>query len=647
MTTPNTASTKSNSTINANIASDSSTSSSPSPSPQTKRRKNSSNSNPTPPPTLPLSPSPSSKRSTNGFHFPTKKAKSQSGTRPGTLTLRILAASSATVALSLATLVLLTFALRSSTSSPPLAASAEAANSGTGFLNGMMGLRWTLPDLANTLRLVPQSLLGPYLPNQDEDQVGEQREQNQPAQRNQPAGVDDSDSQVGSNDGLYGLKTAMGSHWRRLSETFTGAMAPQSPTSSVPTLGSIADAEGGEKPKRRSGWFDGGAGGGGPFGFSSAESSPGAEIPAPTAAAVPSSGRKFISKVHSNVNVERPKEYWDWEASDLPYGDPSRFPTSERLGSGKYSNVYAAVDARSGRPCVVKFFKSGRSKRVKREVLILKNLKGGPNIVDYWEAFLDPQTQEPALVFELIENANWKHLYPKFSYADVQYYLYELLKAVDYAHAHGIMHRDIKPHNIMIDRKTRRLVLVDWGLAEFYHPDTEYKIRVASRYYKPPEILLGFRKYDYSFDLWSVGCLLAGMIFREDFFFRGADDVDQLRVIAKVLGGDDLRKYVEKLGIELDADVAEVVRTANSPKKPWYEFVTWSNGDLARDDALDLLEKLLQYDHEERLTAAEAMSHPFFAGLNGSSNSYSSPANSRSTPPAFAEGTGSVQHRDL
>lgn len=87
----------------------------------------------------------------------------------------------------------------------------------------------------------------------------------------------------------------------------------------------------------------------------------------------------------------------------------------------------------------------------------------------------------------------------------MRYYIYEILLGLDYCHSLGIMHRDIKPHNVMIDHDKRQLRIIDWGLAEYYIPNKEYNVRVASRYYKGPELLVDDTLYNYSLDIWSLG----------------------------------------------------------------------------------------------------------------------------------------------
>lgn len=251
-----------------------------------------------------------------------------------------------------------------------------------------------------------------------------------------------------------------------------------------------------------------------------------------------------------------------------------------------------------------------KKKKIKREIKILENLYGGPNVVKLLDLCRDPQSKTPSLIFEHISNVDFKQLYPTFALYDVRYYLYEVLRALDYCHSMGIMHRDVKPHNVMINHEQRQLRLIDWGLAEFYHAGKLYNVRVASRYFKGPELLVDLQDYDYSLDIWSLGCMMAGMIFRREPFFHGHDNQDQLQKIARVLGTDELFAYLKKYGIELSNQFLNVV--GKHVRRPWERYVTAENSHLVSADGIDLLDKMLRYDHQERLTAMEAMAHPFF-----------------------------------
>lgn len=136
-------------------------------------------------------------------------------------------------------------------------------------------------------------------------------------------------------------------------------------------------------------------------------------------------------------------------------------------------------------------------------------------------------------------------------------------------------------------------------MAEFYHQGTEYNVRVASRYFKGPELLVDFQEYDYSLDMWSLGAMFASMIFRKEPFFHGNSNSDQLVKIAKVLGTEDLFDYLDKYEIELDAQYDDIL--GRFPKKNWNTFVTTENQRFVTPEAIDFLDKLLRYDHQVRL----------------------------------------------
>jgi len=317
-----------------------------------------------------------------------------------------------------------------------------------------------------------------------------------------------------------------------------------------------------------------------------------------------------LPRLYHDVNVSRPREYWDYELLSVNWGVQDDYEVARKIGRGKYSEVFEGVRVTDNDRCVVKILKPVKKKKIKREIRILQNLCGGPNVVKLLDVVRDPQSKTPSLIFEYINNTDFKTLYPTLTDHDIRYYIFEIFRALDYCHSQGIMHRDVKPHNCVIDHEKRQLRLIDWGLAEFYHPSREYNVRVASRYYKGPELLVDFQRYDYSLDVWSLGCMLAGMVFRKEPFFHGHDNYDQLVRIAKVLGTDGLFAYLDKYGLELDPHFDEIL--GKHSRKAWTKFSTPENNHLLSPEVLDLIDRMLVYDHAARVLPKEAMQHMYF-----------------------------------
>lgn len=316
-----------------------------------------------------------------------------------------------------------------------------------------------------------------------------------------------------------------------------------------------------------------------------------------------------ISRVYPDVLSTKAQNYWDYDDINIKWNNQENYEIIKKLGRGKYSEVFLGVDLLKGEKVVIKVLKPVKRKKIKREISILKNLVEGPNIVTLLDVVREPQSKTPGLIFEHIDNIDFRTLYPTFTDYDIRYYMYELLRALDYSHSMGIMHRDVKPHNVMIDHNKKMLRLIDWGLAEYYHPGTEYNVRVASRYFKGPELLVNFRLYDYSLDLWSFGCMLASMVFMKEPFFHGKSNTDQLVQIVRVLGSENLNRYLEKYQLTLSEEYDDL---GHYNRRPWERFKNENNQHLVSPEFFDFIDKLLRYDHQERLTAKEAMNHKYF-----------------------------------
>ncbi|KAG6903039.1 hypothetical protein C0995_007472 [Termitomyces sp. Mi166 len=335
-----------------------------------------------------------------------------------------------------------------------------------------------------------------------------------------------------------------------------------------------------------------------------------------------------MARVYADVNASLGESWYDYDNFRVDWSPPERYEIVRRVGGGKYSEVFEGIDMANNEQCIIKVLKPVAAKKIRREIKVLRNLTGGPNVVALLDVVLDPSGRFHSLIMEYIENIEWKSLFPRFTEPDIKHYTFQLLKALDFVHAHGIMHRDVKPGNVMVNYQRRQLRLIDWGLAEFYHPGTDYHIRVGSRYYKAPELLVGYKQYDYSLDLWSIGCMFASMIFRREHFFRGSDNNDQLLRILKTLGTEQFDLYLRKYNIDFKTPLESLLAKSgftitrglrcftdcqsSYAKLPWPRFITADNQSLATPEAMDLLDKLLKYDHQERLTAREAQAHVYF-----------------------------------
>jgi len=185
--------------------------------------------------------------------------------------------------------------------------------------------------------------------------------------------------------------------------------------------------------------------------------------------------------------------------------------------------------------------------------------------------------------------------------------MYQLLKGTAFCHENQVLHRDLKPQNLLINRKGE-LKLGDFGLARaFGVPVNTFSNEVVTLWYRAPDVLLGSRTYSTSIDVWSCGCIFAEMISGVPLF-RGRDNQDQLLNIMRIIGTPS------------DAQFQKIFK--DSPEIAVKQFPRYPKMNLAQvlpkasPQALDLLERLLKFDPSERLSAAEALNHPYFTQAN-------------------------------
>lgn len=313
------------------------------------------------------------------------------------------------------------------------------------------------------------------------------------------------------------------------------------------------------------------------------------------------------SKTNTSYSLDQGPSYYDYNTYDISLGDISNYKITQRMGRGKYSEVFEGK-SNNGQKIVIKVLKPVKLSKINREVLILKHLSH-KNIIPLLDVVFDSDSETYSLIFDFIKHEDSNIAFEKLSLGNIRFYTKQIMEGLQYAHSKGIIHRDIKPQNMIIDSNKKILKILDWGLAEFYLPECEYSVRVASKYYKSPELLVGYPYYDYSLDIWSFGCVLAELLFKKRPFFYGSKAGDQILEIAKVLGKNDLKEYLIKY--EISESVLEQLKGVKEERTSLKNFIDPGEYHLI-EDGIDLLDKIFVYDHQLRPSASECLLHRFF-----------------------------------
>jgi len=299
------------------------------------------------------------------------------------------------------------------------------------------------------------------------------------------------------------------------------------------------------------------------------------------------------------------------------------FQKIEKIGEGTYGIVYKAKDKVTQQFVALKKIRletesEGVPSTAIREISLLKELEH-PGIVQLLDVV--HADQKLYLVFEFLDKDLKKFMDdyaasrrlegltdPNLGLPEplVQSYLRQLLEGIAYCHKHRVLHRDLKPQNLLID-STGLIKLADFGLARaFGLPVRSYTHEVVTLWYRAPEILLGSKFYSCSVDTWSLGCIAAEMLTRRPLF-PGDSEIDQLFRIFRSLGTPTETSWP---GVSSLQDYKPV-------------FPRWEPQTITQVLPLplssgghELLSQLLEYNPDRRISAKQALDHPYLVGAN-------------------------------
>mmetsp|Transcript_24005 Transcript_24005/g.61573 ORF Transcript_24005/g.61573 Transcript_24005/m.61573 type:complete len:315 (-) Transcript_24005:295-1239(-) len=294
----------------------------------------------------------------------------------------------------------------------------------------------------------------------------------------------------------------------------------------------------------------------------------------------------------------------------------------EKVGEGTYGKVYKARHKKTGQIVALKktrleMEEEGVPSTALREVSVLQMLNESNHVVKLLSVEHVEENGRPILylVFEYLStdlkkymDRNGKGPANPLPRHIVKSFVYQLIKGTAHCHKHGVMHRDLKPQNLLVDDSNKDfpvLKIADLGLARaFSIPIKSYTHEIVTLWYRSPEVLLGGTHYSTPVDMWSVGCIFAEMA-RKTPLFPGDSEFQQLLHIFKTLGTPNERMWP---GVEKFRD--------------WHDFPQWQPQDLARifpdlePAGIDLLKQTLEYDNSKRISAKEALNHPYFDDLD-------------------------------
>ena len=280
------------------------------------------------------------------------------------------------------------------------------------------------------------------------------------------------------------------------------------------------------------------------------------------------------------------------------------------LGEGTYGVVYKAKDIRTGDIVALKKIRlevedEGVPSTALREISVLKTLDH-PNVVKLKD--VEHSENRLYLVFEYLDQDLKKYMDScrrgPIDPLLVKSYVYQMLLGIEFCHKRGVMHRDLKPQNLLID-KSGNLKLADFGLARaFCIPVRAYTHEVITLWYRAPEILLGGRHYSTGVDMWSIGCIFAELANKRPLW-PGDSEIDMLFRIFRLLGTPNESMWP---GVSALPDF-----------KP--TFPQWPSQKACKAcpnlcaEGQDLFKKMMLYNPTKRISAKQALKHPYFNDL--------------------------------